>query len=209
MNLQKLKEAESKFLAQYPGGFNHPDILEIAKKHKPEKMVKLAQESFAIEQFDQPSKIMDAMIKVITSSSMVSLFEKPKFRDVIHTMSTGEKERLNIGLREMIHGDQAFGFEWMIESLGDYKIAKWTLLTACSYYYNPTQEIFLKPTTTKNAITYFELDGLKYSSKPSYAFYKAYREQLILMKNEVGTALNIEDNAAFSGFLMMAMDGLV
>ncbi|WP_291299900.1 hypothetical protein [Desulfosporosinus sp. BICA1-9] len=103
MNITKLKEAEERFFMRYPGGFSNPLMLEIAKKHKVEKMNKLAQDSFAIEQFESPSKIVDSMSKIVSRSSMVSLFEKPKFRDLVKAMSDNEKERLSHGLKEFLH----------------------------------------------------------------------------------------------------------
>lgn len=64
------------------GGFSDPLMQEIAKKHKAEKRNKLAQESLAIGQFESPRKIVDSMAKIVSQSSMVSIFEKPKFRDL-------------------------------------------------------------------------------------------------------------------------------
>ena len=32
MNVKALKEAQKKFLKKYPGGFSHPQMLEIGKK---------------------------------------------------------------------------------------------------------------------------------------------------------------------------------
>ncbi len=204
MNRTKLKEAEARFFRNYPGGFSNPLMLEIAKKHKVEKMNKLAQESLAIEQFENPIKIVDAMCKIVSQSSMVSLFEKPKFRDVVKAMSGTEKERLSLGLKEFLHGNQGFGFELMSDLLHEYKLAKWTLLTICPVYYRPSVEVFIKPTTTKGVIEYFELEGLKYSPNPTFEFYRAYREQINQMKAEVDASLQ-HDNAAFCGFLMMSL----
>lgn len=205
MDRLKLKEAEEKFLMLYPGGFSNPQMIEIAKKHKVEKMTKLAQESFAIEEFNNPKGIIDSMVKVISQSSMVSVFEKPKFRDLAKGLIDSEKERLAYGLKEFLHGDQKLGFELMSGLLQEYKLAKWPLLTACPLYYKPHYEVFIKPTTVKNVIEYFGLEGLKYSPKPTFEFYSAYREQINLMKKEVSSPLQT-DTAAFCGFLMISMD---
>jgi hypothetical protein len=204
LNSKKLKEAEERFLMQYPGGFNNPKILEIAKKHKVEKMNKLAQESFTFGQFESPSRIIDSMNKVISQSSLVSIFEKPKFRDLVRAMNENEKERLSHGLKEFLHGDQKFGFEMMTALLNEYKLAKWPLLTVCPVYYLPAVEVLIKPTTVKWIIETFELEGVKYSPKPTFEFYKAYREQINQMKNEVHVSMQ-SDNAAFCGFIMMSM----
>ncbi len=207
MNKTKLKEAEERFLMRYPGGFSDPLMIQIAKKHKVEKMNKLAQDSFAIEQFENPNKIADSMSKIVSQSSMVSIFEKPKFRDLVKAINDDEKERLSLGLKEFLHGDQAFGFRLMSDLLREYQLAKWPLLTVCSVYYRPSVEVFVKPTTAKGVIEYFELEGLKYSPKPTFEFYRAYREQINLMKKEVAATLQF-DNAAFCGFLMMSIENL-
>lgn len=205
MNRTKLKEAEESFFSRYPGGFSHPLMLEIAKKHKVEKMNKLAQESFEVEQFESPNKIVDSMSKIVSQSSIISLFEKPKFKDLVKSINDMEKERLALGLKEFLHGDQKSGFELMCGLLGEYKLAKWPLLTVCPVYYRPGVEVFIKPTTAKSVIAYFELEGLKYSPSPTFEFYRAYREQINMMKMELDASLQ-SDNAAFCGFLMMSIE---
>lgn len=205
MNKAKLKAAEEKFLMRYPGGFTHPQMLELAKKHKVEKMKQLAQDSFAIEKFESSPGIIDAMGKVVSQSSLISIFEKPKFRDLLKVLNDGEKDHLAGGLKEYLHGNQAFGFKAMTELLQEYKLAKWPLLTVYSIYYRPNVEVFIKPTTVKGIIEYFELTGLKYSPKPNFEFYQAFRERIKQMKQDVHITLQV-DNAAFCGFLMMVMD---
>lgn len=205
MNKAKLKEAEERFMMRYPGGFSNPQMLELTKKHKIEKMKKMAQDSFALEQFEDAAGIVDSMGKVVGQSSLVSIFEKPRFRDLVRVMNDSEKEHLAHGLKEFLHGDQVFGFRLMTGLLHEYKLAKWPLLTVCPIYYRPSTEVFIKPTTAKGIIEYFELTGLKYNSNPTFEFYQAYRERIMQMKQEVHVSLQV-DNAAFCGFLMMAMD---
>lgn len=205
MNKAKLKEAEEKFLMRYPGGFTHPQMLELVKKHKVEKMKQLAQDSFAIEKFESSLGIIDAMGKVVSQSSLISIFEKPKFRDLLKVLNNGEKDHLAFGLKEYLHGNQAVGFKAMTVLLQEYKLAKWPLITVYPIYYRPNVEVFIKPTTVKGIIEYFELTGLKYNSKPTFEFYQAFREQIRQMKQDVHITLQV-DNAAFCGFLMMVMD---
>lgn len=205
MNKEKLKAAEAKFIGRYPGGFTHPEMLEIIKKHKVEKMKKLAQDSFAIGQFTNASQIAEAMIKVVSQSSLVSVFEKPKFRDAVRSMNDAEKTHLSQGLKEFLHGNQSAGFSMLTGLLQEYKIAKWPVLTVFPIYYRPADEVFVKPTTAKGIIAYFELTGFKYSAQPNFAFYEAYRQQILLMKQEVSEMLRV-DNAAFCGFLMMVLE---
>ncbi len=205
MNIEKLKQAEERFFLHYPAGFEDPILLEIVKKHKGAKMNKLAQDSFAPEQFENPIKIVDSIYKIVSQSSMVSIFEKPKFRDLIKFISDLEKEHLSHGMYEFFYGDQAFGFNMIAGLLKEYKLAKWPIITACPVYFNPSVEVFVKPTTAKNVINYFELEGLQYHPTPTYEFYNAYREQINKMKSLVDVSLQ-KDNAAFSGFLMMSME---
>lgn len=207
MNKAKLKEAEERFFMRFPGGFSHPQMLEIAKKHKVEKMKRLAQESYCPDQFKSDGKIVDAMGKIVSQSSLVSLFEKPKFRDVLKSLNDGEKKHLAHGLKEFLHGDQAFGFSLMTGLLSEYKLAKWPLLTVHSIYYYPDVEVFIKPTTAKGIIDCFELTGLKYNASPTFAFYAAFREQIMEMKQQVHPLLQV-DNAAFCGFLMMSLEDM-
>lgn len=205
MNKVKLKKVEEEFLMRYPGGFSNPQMLEIAKKHKVEKMNKLAQDSFVIEQFENPTIIVDSMNKIVSQSSVVSLFEKPKFRDFVKAISENEKVCLANGLKEFLYGDQGIGFDLMVALLREYKLAKWPLLTVCPVYCRPNTEVFIKPTTAKGIIEYFELEGLKYNPNPTFEFYCAYREQINRMKKEVDVSLQV-DNAAFCGFLMFSLE---
>jgi len=200
MNLIKLRDAEAKFMALYPGGFSDPVMLEVAKKHKPEKMNKLTQESLVPKNFKDPDQIIASMVKIVSQSSMVSVFEKPRFRDLAKSLYSDEKERLVLGLKELLHGNQGFGFELMCDLLGEYKLAKWTLLTICLFYYRPETEVFVKPTTTKWIIQHYELEGLQYSPRPTYEFYRGYRDQINHMKAQLGPSLQV-NNAAFTAFL--------
>ena len=204
MNLERLKQAEHEFLARYPEGFNSPEMKEIGKKHRMDKMVAFAQENFAPEKFMRLDLVVPKMIDMVKKSSMVSLFEKPKYRDYIKSLDPGQQEFLALGLKEFLHGDQESGFNMMLEILDEVKLAKWTLMTVFGVYYYPQDEIFVKPTTTKNAIMYFELDDIVYKPRPSYMFYKKYREYIMEMKNLVSKTVS-PNNAAFTGFLMFSM----
>jgi len=204
MNLKKLKEAEELFLNQYPGGFQHPEMLTIGKKHKMDKMIDLAGEDFAENKFQDQDAIVETMIKMITRSSMVSLFEKPKFRDFACTLNHQHKTILAQGMREQLHGNQEQGFNMVLDVLLTGKLAKWTLISICPVYHKPHDEVFVKPTTAKGVIQYFELDTLEYKPRPSWEFYKEYRSIINEMKSQVDPNLS-PNNAAFTGFLMISM----
>ncbi len=204
MNLEKLKIAEAQFFEAYPGGFEHPEMVAIGKKHKMDTMINLAQEAFADNQFQDHDAVVETMIKMITRSSMVSLFEKPKFRDFARSLHTQHKSILANGMREMIHGNQEQGFNMMLDVLITGKLAKWSLISICPVYHKPFEEVFVKPTTAKGVIQHFDLTTLTYKPRPSWEFYQEYRKIINEMKSRVDSRL-APNNAAFTGFLMMSM----
>ncbi|MDC1436660.1 hypothetical protein N8303_05355 [Gammaproteobacteria bacterium] len=205
MNLDKLKEAESAFLHKYPGGFDNPDMQIIGKKHRMSKRITQAQAFFAKNKFRDPEEICSNMTKVVNASSMISLFEKPKFRDLLKILNEKQKKQLSNGLKNFLHGNQEKGFNNMLEILRSGKLAKWSLMTIIPNYYHPTHEVFVKPTTTKGVIATFELERLIYKPQPSWEFYHRYRETILEMKDLIDSSLT-PSNAAFSGFLMMVMN---
>ena len=207
MNLRKLKQAEEAFLQRYPGAFDNPEIEAMRdKKHKSEKMIALAQESFSKVNFRLPELIVQNMIKVISRSSIISVFEKPRFRDFMNTLPVDDKKSLSRGLKELLHGREQTGFETILEILKSGKVAKWSLMTVCQTYFHPQRDVFIKPTTVKGVIDYFELKNLEYKPTPSWAFYTAYRSAFHELKSKVDKSLS-PTNPAFSGFLRMSIQG--
>jgi len=209
MNLRKLKQAEETFLHRYPGGFENPEIMAIRnKKHNVDKMIRFAQESFTERNFRLPDQIVQNMVKVISRSSVISVFEKPRFRDFAETLLPEDTQLLSIGLKELLHGNQQIGFETILEQLKRGKLAKWSLMTVCQTYVHPHRDVLVKPTTVKGIIEYFELTNLQYRPTPTWAFYEAYRSTLLEMKSTVDASLS-PSNAAFSWFLLLSFHGNV
>ena len=206
MNLKKLKQAEVEFFNRYPGGFANPEMIALRKKHKLEKMIVLTQDCFAKRNFRLPDLIVENMIKVITRSSLISVFEKPKFRDFARSLPSEGRKMLTGGLQELLHGNEQFGFETMLEVLKSGRLAKWSLMTICPAYYRPQVEVFVKPTTAKGIIETLELKNLQYKPAPTWAFYNEYRAEINEMKSKVDASLS-PYNVAFTGFLMRSMQG--
>jgi len=204
MNLKRLKQAEAEFLARYPGGFNHPDMITIGKKHNVGKMTEQAKELLSKKSFLKTGPVLDSLIKIVSRSSMVSMFEKPKFRDYVNGLDRDEREALAMGFQLLLHGKQQRGFEIIIDILARGKLAKWSLVTICPTYMKPLDEVFVKPTTAKNVIKYLELEDLDYKPRPSWAFYEEFRRQILAMKEKVDPSIS-PSNAAFTGFLMMSL----
>ena len=204
MNQERLKQAETAFFKRYPGGFFDPELQAIAKKHRMEQMVAMAHEYFAPECFADSETIVEQMTKMVSRSSLVSLFEKPRFRDYVKALDSAGKERLALSLKAQLHGDAERGFNDLVDQLAEVKLAKWPLVTLIPNYYRPDEEVFVKPTTVKGVIVYFGLEGLDYNPKPSWDFYKGYRTEIQKMKAAIDPAL-MPSNAAFCGFLMMSL----
>ncbi|TQV89065.1 hypothetical protein [Aliikangiella coralliicola] len=204
MNVKKLMQAESLFLKKIPGGFSNPEMVKIGKKHKMEKMIETANEFFSKKNCKNIQVTSENMVKVISRSSMVSMFEKPKFRDFVKSLKNDDKEFLVKGLSNLLHGKKQLGFEAIVDILKTEKLAKWSLVTVIPAYYFPDDEVFVKPTTAKDVIKYFEVEDMIYKPAPTWDFYQKYRDLIHTMKSKVDSSL-APSNAAFSGFLMMSM----
>ncbi len=204
MNLEKLKDAEGYFFEIYPKGFDDEALAVIRKRHNTAKIAEQVHEMFSKDSFGQPELICENYAKIVSKSSLISLFEKPKIKDMVKAMSTAQKDMLSIALYELLYGDKKDGFESLVEILAENKLAKWSLVSLIPYYYYRDKEYFIKPTTTKNILKHFEIPELVYKPRPSYEFYEKYSKILTNMKKYV--SLKEKDNAAFTGFLMMSME---
>jgi len=204
LDIKILRGLETRFLRQYPKGFNDPEMTKIAKRHRMDKIVEMAQQCFAKNGFGNVHTTAAAMVKVVSRSSMVSMFEKPRFRDFVNGLNENDKAVLVNSLSQFLHGNQQLGFETMADILRTEKLAKWSLMTIIPAYYAPQTEVFVKPTTAKDIIHYFKLSELTYKPAPTWEFYTAYREMINEAKIKVSKDLS-PSNAAFSGFLMMSV----
>lgn len=203
MNLHKLREAEATFLLRYPGGFEGEELQQVARRHNVAKLTEQAATVLAPQRFSRQGAVLDDIVKLVSRSSMVSMFEKPRFRDYVNGLARNDRTALAGGFKALLHGDQAQGFGDVVDVLSDGQLAKWSLVSICLFYYQPQREVFVKPTTTKNVIRQFELDGLIYRPRPSWPFYAGYRDAIETMKAQVSPTLS-PNNAAFTGFLMMS-----
>ncbi len=207
MKLEKLKIMEEHFFETYPKGFEDEYFVPMLKRHNVEKLSAFTQEVFTKEKFSYPEEIVVNMTKVVSNSSMISLFEKPRFRDAMLAMSLERKDMLSIGLEEMLHGSFKKGFNIMLDILVEEKQAKWSLISVIPYYFSPKKHFFIKPTTTKNILKYFEVEDMVYKPRPSYEFYRDYTKMLNTFKKEVNKKLG-DNNAKFTGFLMMGIEDI-
>lgn len=204
MNLSKLRDAEAQFLFRYPGGFENEEMQQvIAKRHNVVKLSEFAATALAKKNFTKPGTLLDDIVKIASRSSMVSMFEKPKFRDYVNGLSRNDRELMVAGYKRLLHGNQERGFNEVLDVLSEGKLAKWSLMTIHLHHFRPQKEVFVKPTTTKNVIRQFELEDLEYRPRPSWSFYERYRSVIDDMKAQLDPSLS-PNNAAFTGFLMMS-----
>ncbi|WDR07220.1 hypothetical protein PSQ90_07285 [Devosia rhodophyticola] len=204
MNKDVLLEAQRRFLDRYPGGFDHPEMAAMAKKFKMTQHGDFARERFARDQFSEPHAIIDAAATLVSRSTLVSMFEKPKFKAVVAGLSEVETEDWAAAWFEFLHGDQQEGFVALVASLARHQLARWTLVTVVPAYYAQQTEVFVKPSTAKLIVNRLEL-GLAYHPTPSWEFYAAFRQALLAMR-AIASDTNAPSNAAFSGILMNYLD---
>ncbi len=204
MNLKRLKQAEDNFFYRYPTGFDEPEMIEIRKRHKLDKMIEMTQDAFVKRNFKLPDLIVENMVKIYTRSSLVSVFEKPRFRDFAYSLPSDGRKKLAKGLEGILHGDERNGFESMVAFLQSGKLAKWSLMSIYQAHFRPQAEVFVKPTVAKGVIEYFELDHLHYSPTPTWLFYNGYRTSINEMKSHVHPSLS-QYSINFTGFLMISL----
>ena len=205
MNIEKLRQAEADFLARYPGGFADPGLAPIRKKHNVERLSEFARVNLTRTHFNRPEHVCETLVRVVSRSSMVSVFEKPKYRDFVRSLNTREKEQLAFAFEKRLFGRaRRAGFEEILGMLSHYKIAKWPVISAVPYYFAPTRDAFVKPTTAKRIINFLEVDDLQYKPMPSWEFYRGYLHLLGQVKQEVNPSLS-PNYAALSGFLMTSI----
>ena len=106
MNLEKLKDVEAEFLFHYPKGFEDEKFFPTMKKFNPSKLEEFTKESLKKESFSNPNLVVDAFFKIIQKSVLISLFDKLKFRDMLASLTSYEKDMLSIDLYELLHGNQ-------------------------------------------------------------------------------------------------------
>ena len=204
MNIQKLKEAEAVFLQQYRLGFTDPGLASIRSRHKVDQLVEFTQDQLIQPKFDQPRAVCDALLRIVSRSSMVSRFEKPAFRSYIESLNSPAQEQLAEAFELRLYGDKKQeGFEKICALLARHKLAKWSLVSAVPFYFSPQQECFVKPTTAKGIIKHLEVEGLTYRPAPSWDFYTAYQNLLTEVRRNVAPSL-APSYAALTGFLMMS-----
>ncbi len=204
MNLEKLWEAEAAFFQAYPQGFADPAIEAIRRKHNVDRLIRYTQENLTRVNCNNPEFVADTFWKVISRSSMVSHFEKPRFRDFLDALGSADKRALAFAVEQRLYGRKQQGFERILEMLAHHRIAKWSVISALPSYFAPRREVFVKPTTVKRILTALEVEDLHYRATPSWSFYRGFRALMADVRRQVSPKLS-PSNAALTGFLMMSL----
>jgi hypothetical protein len=202
MNLQKLRQAEANFLQRYPGGFDDPAMQAIKKKHNIDKLAGFARDNLTRANFNRPEFIAETMLRIVSRSSMVSRFEKPRFRDFLGSLNSDEKAMLAFALEKRLYSKKQQGFEEILGMLAHHKLARWAIISVVPFYFAPTREVFVKPTTAKGIVKFLEVEELEYKPQPSWDFYRGYQKLVTDIKKLVVPTLS-PNNAAVTGFLMI------
>ena len=202
MNVRKLEQAEAAFLARFPKGFADPGMEKIRKSHNVDRLADFARANLTEAALSRPQRFVDTLLKIVSRSSMVSRFEKPPFREFLDALDSKDKRRLTDAFGKRLFGRQKReGFDEIVELLARYKLARWSLVTAVPFYFAPSKEAFVKPSTARRIVAFLEVDDLQYHSRPNWAFYIGYRKLIFEIKEEVDSSLT-PNNAAATGFLM-------
>lgn len=208
MNLEKLKDCEERFFEYYKDGFEDEKLAKTVKLFNTIKFQTLVKNSFALENFSNIEYISQSFFEILLKSPLISFYERDLIKNALKNFTNYEKDMLSIYLKDLLYEDLEESikdsFDELVELLASKNLAKWHILTLIPYYFAPNKNYFLKPSTTRNIVKYFELENIKYKPRPSFEFYKDYTKNLQKMKNIVNPILR-DDNGRFTGFLRLAM----
>lgn len=205
MKLERLKQAEAAFLARFPDGFADAGLERVRKSHNVDRLAAFVRENLTTAAVGQHDKLADTLVSIVGRSSMVSRFEKPPFREFVGSLDSRKRRRLADAFEKRLFGRRKReGFQEIVDLFAEYKLARWSLVSAVPFYFSPSNEAFVKPTTAKKIIRHLEVDDLHYRPRPDWEFYDGYRKLIAEIKKHVDPSLT-PNNAATTGFLMATL----
>ncbi|MEG0283164.1 MAG: hypothetical protein RR543_00200 [Erysipelotrichales bacterium] len=178
------------FLKLYPDGLQDISFIEASKRHKVNNRILKKVEAFDIERLMEqyPPTVADNIqfiTKLLTSCSMVSVFEKVAFKNYIADKKL--QEDFLTSLYEMLNELNEDSFNNFVRVLSLKKadsktnVAKWPIITFFLSFFNPKAEVFIKPTTMKKVAQLLEYD-IKYSPTLNYQTYTLARDMVMQYK---------------------------
>lgn len=201
------KEIIKKFKILYPNGFEDEKWKEGEKKYKVEKINSFVDNNISKKIFEnyintnQTGKIIELIEKIISLSSVVSVFEKIAFRNFINEANNKIIDSFAILLNNMLYGKD---FEENFDSFSDFlvsnkylgkntNIAKWTLVTSILAHIKRNEEVLIKPNTAKY-ISKILQKPFYYISVPNIITYNDYKKIVMEFKNELEKDFMPRDN---------------
>ena len=124
---------------------------------------------------------------------------------MLGSLTSGDKRTLAAAYEKRLTGrKKRKGFEEIVEFFARYKLARWSIVSCVPFYFAPTREVFVKPTTAKKIIAGLEVRDLHYHARPDWAFYEGYRKLILAIRKEIDPSL-AGNNAGIAGFLMTTL----
>lgn len=201
------------FLNFFPEGLEDEEFINLSKKHKVNNKIFKTIEDIDIEDFleEYPptvKKNIQLITKLVTSCSMVSVFEKMAFKNYIADKRL--HETFLQSLYELLNNCNEDTFMEFARVLGLRKhekncnIAKWPIITFFLMFFNPDQEVFIKPTTIKKVAKLLEYD-IKYEATLNYQTYSLVRDMVTDYKKSSSLCKN-ENNINVQAIMYCALN---
>lgn len=188
-----IKFIEQSFLRQFPNGLQDDEFKMLGKKHQSsDRIIKMFKESITIKNLTTRNEsiqeeTMKSIIKAISQSTLISTFEKVAFKNYIK--DTKIHKPFMEALANMLHDcneDTMNAFVHVCslkKNETNANIAKWPIVTFFLAYFDPQNEIFIKPTTIKQVAYIMNVD-IEYQALPNFNTYKKARKMILDFKQQ-------------------------
>lgn len=188
-----IKFIEQSFLRQFPNGLQDDEFKMLGKKHQSsDRIIKMFKESITIKNLTTRNEsiqeeTMKSIIKAISQSTLISTFEKVAFKNYIK--DTKIHKPFMEALANMLHDcneDTMNAFVHVCslkKNETNANIAKWPIVTFFLAYFDPQNEIFIKPTTIKQVAYIMNVD-IEYQALPNFNTYKKARNMILDFKQQ-------------------------
>ncbi len=197
---------DADFLVRFPGGFQDPDWIALARKHKSyAKAEALCQRELTRDKLDAAlasGKLADATQacrQIISLATTVSTFEKIAFRNYM------DQRDLNLpfvqALRDVLHDFGPASFETYVDTLAMARMdpkanaAKWPIVSCFLACFDPQRHVCVKPTTIKKVAARLGAD-IHYQSRPNHECYEAVRQMVLDFRRHSSVAADVDNTLA-------------
>lgn len=184
--MDNLQTIDDLFLTFFPGGFNDENFIELSKKHKANDRIFKIIDDFDIENLleEYPPTVLkniQIITKMVTSCSMISVFEKVAFKNYIADKRIHETFlKALYNMLKNLNEDTFIEFAYVLgmkKHEENCNIAKWPIITFFLLFFNPSEEVFIKPTTIKKVARLLDYD-IKYEATLNYQTYSLVKQMI-------------------------------